>query len=149
MSTTPSLRPMFAFPGWIIDNIDIDWGDLLAAVYLRRDGRIQHFKCSHCHTPMGKMRTQERTVLDLPLGTLKVQLRFTVFQGRCSQCRHFETVTPPGLVSQRTSNRSLETACQPSVPVYALQQGSRVHSYLASYCTTLGQRDAPEDLACS
>ena len=46
---------------------------------------------------MGKMRTQERTVLDLPLGTLKVQLRFTVFQGRCSQCRHFETVTPPGL----------------------------------------------------
>ena len=97
MSATPSLRPMFSFPGWIIDHIDIDWEDSLATVFLRRDGRVQQQKCSQCEYPMGKMRENERTVLDLPLGTLNVLLQFTVYQGRCSRCQHIETVTPPGL----------------------------------------------------
>ena len=97
MSATPSLRPMFSFSGWIIDRIDIDWKDSLATVFLRRDGRVQQQKCSQCDHPMGKMRENERTVLDLPLGTLDVQLHFTVYQGRCSRCQHIETITPPGL----------------------------------------------------
>ena len=54
MSTMPSLRPMFSFPGWVIDRIDIDWDESLAAAFLRRDGRIQQLKCSQCQNPMGK-----------------------------------------------------------------------------------------------
>ena len=53
MCATPSLRPMFAFPGWVIEEINIDWEVKQAFVYLRRDGRIQHEKCSKCETPMG------------------------------------------------------------------------------------------------
>ena len=68
MSTTPSLRPMFAFSGWIIDSIDIDWQISEATVFLRRDGRIPQIKCSQCQWPMGKMREAERCVQDLPLG---------------------------------------------------------------------------------
>jgi hypothetical protein len=71
MSTLPSLRPMFVFSGWVID---IDWNDSSATVYLRRDGRIQQLKCCQCHNSTGKMRETERTVLDLPLGILSVQL---------------------------------------------------------------------------
>ena len=75
MCATPSLRPMFAFPGWVIEQIDIDWEVKQAFVYLRRDGRIQHEKCSKCETPMGQMKTKDRCVQDLPLGTLQVNLR--------------------------------------------------------------------------
>ena len=115
MSATPLLRPMFSFSGWIIDRIDIDWKDSLATVFLRRDGRVQQQKCSQCGHPMGKMRENEHTVLDLPLGTLDVQLHFTVYQGRCSRCQHIETITPPGLspkshlpiLSARRSNRAM------------------------------------------
>ena len=45
------------------------------------NGRIQQFRCSQCQNPMGKIRENERTVLDLPLGTLDVQLCFTVYPG--------------------------------------------------------------------
>lgn len=97
MSATPSLRPMFSFPGWVIDCIDIDWKISLATVFLRRDGRIQQIKCSQCQRPMGKMREKGRCVQDLPLGPIQVNLRFTAYQGRCANCKHFETVTIPGL----------------------------------------------------
>ena len=108
MSTTPSLRPMFSFPGWVIDRIDIDWDESLAAIFLRRDGRIQQLKCSQCQNPMGKMRESDRSVLDLPLGTLEVQLCFTVYQGRCSHCRHIETITPPGLAPKSQATERLK-----------------------------------------
>ena len=97
MCATPSLRPMFAFSGWVIDSIDIDWKLSEATVFLRRDGRIQQTKCSQCHHPMGKMREKDRCVQDLPLGFIQVYLRFTAYQGRCSRCKHIETVTIPGL----------------------------------------------------
>ncbi len=108
MSTTPSLRPMFSFPGWVIDHIDINWDESVATVSLRRDGRIQQFRCSQCQNPMGKIRENERTVLDLPLGTLDVQLCFTVYQGRCSHCGHIETVTPPGLAPKAQATERLK-----------------------------------------
>ena len=97
MCATPSLRPMSAFSGWVIDSIDIDWQLSEATVLLHRDGRIQQFKCSQCHRPMGKMREKDRCVQDLPLGSIQVSLRFTAYQGRCSKCKHIETITIPGL----------------------------------------------------
>lgn len=108
MSATPSLRPMFAFPGWVIELIDIDWNTKHAFVYLRRDGRIQHARCSKCETPMGQMKTKERSVQDLPFGTLQVNLLFTAFQGRCSHCGNIETVTPPGLAPKAQATERLK-----------------------------------------
>ena len=72
MPATPSQRAMFSFSGWIIDRIDIGWKDSLATVFLRRDDRVQQQKCSQCYHPVGKMRENERTELDLPLRTLDV-----------------------------------------------------------------------------
>ena len=43
MCATPSLRPMFAFPGWVIEQIDINWNNKEAFVYLRRDARVHEF----------------------------------------------------------------------------------------------------------
>ncbi|MCW7555082.1 transposase [Endozoicomonas gorgoniicola] len=108
MCTTPSLRPMFAFPGWVIEQIDIDWEVKQAFVYLRRDGRIQHEKCSQCETPMGQMKTKDRCVQDLPLGVLQVNLLFTAFQGRCSHCNNIETVTIPGLTPKAQATDRLK-----------------------------------------
>ena len=84
MCATPSLRPMFAFPGWVIEKIDINWEIKEAFVYLRRDGRVQHIKCSQCKTPMGQMSTKDRCVQDLPLGTIKVnrEVRYTNVAGQ-------------------------------------------------------------------
>ena len=70
MSASPSLRPMFAFPGWVIDNIDIEWEASEAIVHLRRDGRIHQIRSSQCHFTMDKMREKERRVHDLPLGAI-------------------------------------------------------------------------------
>lgn len=108
MCATPSLRPMFAFSGWVIDRIDIDWDDSEAFVYLRRDGRIQQLKCSQCYWPMGKMRENDRCVQDLPLGTIKVNLLFTAYQGRCANCGHIETVTIPGLAPKAQATERLK-----------------------------------------
>ena len=108
MCATPSLRPMFAFSGWVIDCIDIDWDVSEAFVYLRRDGRIRQFKCSQCHWPMGKMRESDRKVQDLPFGTIKVNLLFTAYQGRCSNCGHIETVTIPGLAPKAQATERLK-----------------------------------------
>ena len=109
MSTTPSLRPMFTFSGWIIENIDFDWETLQAFVNLRIDGRKQHFKCSHCGSSMGTMRTSERVVQDLPIGVLSTHLLFTAFQGRCAHCKTIETVTLPGLSPNAQATERLKT----------------------------------------
>ena len=108
MCATPSLSPMFAFSGWVIDSIDIDWQISEATVFLRRDGRIQQNKCSQCQRPMGKMREQVRCVQDLPLGSIQVNLRFTAYQGRCSKCKHFETITIPGLTPKAQATERLK-----------------------------------------
>ena len=99
---------MFSFSGWVIDRIDIDWEASEAIVDLRRDGRIQQIKCSQCHHAMGKMRENERSVQDLPLGAINVRLRFTAYQGRCSSCKHFETFTLPGLAPKAQATDRLK-----------------------------------------
>ena len=47
-------------------------------------------------------------MLDLPLGTLEVQLCFTVYQGWCSHCRHIETIIPPGLAPKSQTTERLK-----------------------------------------
>ena len=108
MCSTPSLRPMFSFSGWVIDNIDIDWKASTAIVDLRRDGRIQQVKCSRCHHAVGKMREKVRTVQDLPFGTIDVRIRFTAYQGRCSKCGQIKTLTLPGLAPKAQATNRLK-----------------------------------------
>ncbi len=57
---------------------------------------------------MGKMREHDRSVQDLPLGTIKVNLLFTAYQGRCSNCKHIETVTIPGLAPKAQATERLK-----------------------------------------
>ncbi len=96
MSSAPSLSPMYSFPGWIVDDININWKASEAIVSLRKDGRIKKIKCSQCNHAMTVARKKERFVQDVPLGELKVILTFTACQMYCSRCHRFETKTPPG-----------------------------------------------------
>ena len=128
---------MFSFSGWIIDRIDIEWKVSWTTVFLRRDGRVQQQKCSQYDHPMGKMRENERKVLDLPLGTLDVQLHFTVYQGGCSRCQHIETITPPSLTPKSQATDRLKQhvgqLCR-----YMPCNDSSVHPYLTPHGHALG-----------
>ena len=61
-----------------------------------------------CTTPMGQMKTKDRCVQDLPLGTIKVNLVFTSFQRLYSHCNNIETVTIPGLTPKAQATDHLK-----------------------------------------
>lgn len=107
MSATVSLKGLYHFPGWIIDNIELDYESNSGDVFLRQDARKKRLHCPYCEYPMGAMRTSERHALDLPLGLLnKMTIHFTAPQGKCSQCGHFHTFLPEGIEgSSRATER--------------------------------------------
>jgi transposase len=78
-------------------------------VFLRPDARKKVKRCPYCEHPMGEMRTVERRVLDLPLGTLnKMTIHFTTSQGKCSQCGNFHTFLPPGIEGNSRATERLK-----------------------------------------
>lgn len=98
MPSSVSLAPLYAFPGWVVDNVVVDSTCFEIRVYLRPDGRRKGFRCPECQRRMGKMRERQRSVLDIPLGTASgVYLIFTAFQGRCARCGTIHTFSPPGI----------------------------------------------------
>lgn len=95
MSAYPSLRPIYLFPGWVIENIKIDRD--IGIVNLRVDERYNH-NCPACGKRMSENRRIWQTVWDLPLGTASlVQVKYQAWQGRCSKCKIYRTFTPPGI----------------------------------------------------
>lgn len=109
MSSTVSLSGLYQFPGWIIDNIQLDFEFSIGDVFLRPDARRKVNKCPCCGHPMGEMRTVERHALDLPLGTIKqVTIHFTTSQGKCSQCNNFHTFLPAGIESNSRATERLK-----------------------------------------
>ena len=109
MSATVSLKGLYHFPGWIIDNIELDFELNSGDVYLRQDARKKMLQCPYCEYPMGAMRTSERHVLDLPLGLLnKITIHFTAPQGKCSQCGHFHTFLPEGIEENSRATERLK-----------------------------------------
>lgn len=109
MSATVSLKGLYHFPGWIIDNIELDYELGSGDVFLRQDARKKMLQCPYCEYPMGAMRTSERRVLDLPLGLLNnITLHFTAPQGKCSQCDHFHTFLPNGIEENSRATERLK-----------------------------------------
>jgi transposase len=106
MSAAVSLNGLYQFPSWIIDNIELNFELSIGKVFLRPDARKSVHKCPYCNHPMGEMRTIERQVLDLPLGTIKeMTIQFTTTQGKCSRCENFHTFLPEGI---RSNGRATE-----------------------------------------
>ena len=130
MSSTPSLSPMYSFPGWIVDDININWKASEAIVLLRPDGRIKQIKCSQCNHAMTGYRKKERFVQDVPLGELKVILTFTARQMHCSHCHRFETITPPGMSANA-------------------QATDRLKRYVSRLCRYMPSNKVPEFIAIS
>jgi len=95
MSSSPSLRPLYDFPGWIIQEIKIS-ADIVM-VKLRR--HIQrNIYCPKCIRHVGENRRVIQVALDLPLGITKVvQIIYEAIQGYCHICGHYFTVLPPGI----------------------------------------------------
>ncbi|MFT5084365.1 MAG: hypothetical protein ACI9Y1_002420 [Lentisphaeria bacterium] len=95
MSAAVSLNGLYQFPSWIIDNIELNFELSIGKVFLRPDARESVHKCPYCNHHMGEMRTTERQVLDLPLGTIKkMTIQCTTTQGKCSRCENFHTFLP-------------------------------------------------------
>lgn len=109
MSATVSLNGLYQFPGWIIDNINLNFESNIGEVFLRADARRKVNKCPYCDHPMGEMRTVERQALDLPLGTInKMTIHFITIQGKCSQCDSFHTFLPAGITSNGRATERLK-----------------------------------------
>ena len=51
MSATVSLKGLYHFPGWIIDNIKLDYKLNSGDVYLRHDTRRKKIHCPYCDHP--------------------------------------------------------------------------------------------------
>ena len=109
MSATVSLSGLYQFPGWIIDNIDLNFTLNTGDIFLRQDARKKMLQCPYCDYPMGAMRTSDRQALDLPLGVLnKVTIHFTAPQGKCSQCGLFHTFLPDGIEDNSRATERLK-----------------------------------------
>ncbi len=108
MSATVSLKGLYQFSGWIIDNIDLNFKQNTGDVFLRKDGRKKVDNCPYCDHPMGAMRVVMRRALDLPVGTLnQMTIHFTASQGKCSKCGHFHTFLPEGIEENNLALRSI------------------------------------------
>ena len=109
MSATVSLSGLYHFPGWIIDNIELNYDSCCGDVFLRQDARKKKLQCLYCDYPMGAMRTSERQVLDLPLGTLNtMRIHFHAPQGKCSQCGNIHTFVPEGIEENSRATERLK-----------------------------------------
>ncbi len=105
MSSHPSLRPLYTFPGWVIHNINIS--SEVVSIYLRRDLRYR-LECPNCHQKSGENRRKEQTVLDIPLGIAKMTfINYEAIQGYCASCKSSFTVLPPGIERNAQATRRL------------------------------------------
>ena len=65
MSSHPSLRHLYDFSGWVIQDIQVT--QVVAVVKLHRDKRLAIY-CPHCIRKAGLNRQVSQTAYDLPLG---------------------------------------------------------------------------------
>jgi transposase len=95
MSACPSLRPLFNFKGWVIQEINLNSKSVI--VKLRIDKRYVH-RCPVCNKPMAENRRLWQKVLDLPMGITKItEIVYESWQGRCSNCKSYFTINPDGI----------------------------------------------------
>ncbi len=105
MPKHPSLRPLYAYPDWVIHNIK-PYSEM-ASIYLRRDLRYR-LKCPYCHQRAGENRRKEQTVLDIPLGIANPTfINYEAIQGYYTTCQCPFTVLPPGIGRNAKATRRL------------------------------------------
>lgn len=105
-----NLKALMNFPGYVTEKIDCTPRQV--QVFLRRDGRCA-LRCPDCGTTMAFNRSDRARVQDLPWGTARqVWLEYERVQGRCSQCRTYHTVRPPGVDDfRRATTRLMHYVC--------------------------------------
>jgi transposase len=105
MTRYPSLRLLYDFPGWVIQQVKV--GPEIAMVRLRRN-RSHKIKCPHCGKRAGKNRIVWQSAKDLPLGVVKlVQIIYEAVQGYCNCCDKYFTLLPPGIDNKAKATRRL------------------------------------------
>lgn len=105
MSSHPSFRNLFDFPGWVIQEVQVTSN--LAVIQLCRDKRLAIY-CPHCIRKAGLNRKVPQAAHDLPLGPISlVMIKYEALQGYCTHCKSHFTIRPPGIDSYAHATRRL------------------------------------------
>ena len=105
MSSSPSLRPLYSFPGWVIQEIKLN--PELVMVKIRRNHQLTIY-CPHCLRKAGESRRVIQTAKDLPLGPASlVQIIYEAIQGYCNGCHRYFTILPPGIEPKAKATKRL------------------------------------------
>jgi len=111
MSSSPSLRPLYTFVGWVIQEIKLN--SEIAMVRLRRH-RQHKLLCPICGNPARQNRVIWQSAKDLPLCTAKlVEIIYEAVQGYCHGCEIYFTALPPGIdKNAKATNRLMHYVCR-------------------------------------
>lgn len=111
MSSTPSLRPLYNFPGWVIQEIKLN--SEIVMVKLRRH-KQKNIHCPICNKKTGENRRIWQSAKDLPLGSINlVQILYEAIQGHCSQCNLYFTILPEGIdQNSKATKRMMHFVCR-------------------------------------
>ena len=105
MSSHPSLRNLYNFPGWVIQGIQVI--PQIAVVKLHRDKRYSLY-CPQCIRKATLNKKVMQSAYDLPLGPVNlVQILYEALQGYCSHCESYFTLHPPGIDSYAHATQRL------------------------------------------
>lgn len=105
MSSSPSLRPLYTFPGWIIQEIKLN--SEIVIVRLRRHRKYK-LTCPICNQRARENRVVRQAAKDLPLGTVNlVEIIYEAVQGYCRSCKTYFTALPPGIDNNAKATRRL------------------------------------------
>ncbi len=105
MTRHPSLRLLYDFPGWVIQQIKMC--PEVAMVRIRRN-RSHKINCPICCKRVGKNRTVWQGAKDLPLGVVSlVEIIYEAVQGYCNHCGTYFTILPPGIDHKAKATRRL------------------------------------------
>lgn len=111
MSSSPSLRPLYNFKGWIIQEIKLNSEIVMVRLRLHKRKKIL---CPNCMNQVGENRRIWQSVKDLPLGSIKlVEIIYETVQGRCNQCELYFTDHPEGIdVKAKATKRLMHYVCR-------------------------------------
>lgn len=105
MSSHPSLRNLYDFSGWVVQQIQVT--PTIAVVKLHRDKRLNIY-CPHCIRKASVNKKVMQSAYDLPIGPVSlVQVLYEALQGYCSGCKSYFTLHPPGIDSYAHATKRL------------------------------------------
>lgn len=111
MSSSPSLRPIYTFLGWVIKEIKLNSD--IAMIRLRRHKQHKIY-CPLCSKRTRENRTSWQSAKDLPLGSANlVEIFYEAIQGYCPYCKAYFTVRPPGIdTNAKATVRLMHYVCR-------------------------------------